>query len=168
MLEYRQRLSLDRTTKWGSKVSEAVNGLQTECYAAYATLSMKGLKNLRLSNESIVTQIEVLVGDNIVAFGESSELEYDQAFGIQCPDVENGYDGAEKQHLGWLNSAKVWVSPEKEEISLTVSVGDPRGCFVLTLYRNSEGILHMRTPHPEDSLLHLPLTETMPGTYRVG
>lgn len=67
----------------------------------------------------------------------------------------------------WLNSARVTVSPENDEVTCVVSVGDPRGGFVFTVRRNSDGEILLHTPHPGEGLPHMRLKELHPGTYIV-
>jgi hypothetical protein len=77
----------------------------------------------------------------------------------------------EPMALSWANSAGIHLDPESDEITVTISVGDPRGAFACTVRQVTpdEGApyLIMHTPHPGEGWAHMPLTELHPGTYRV-
>ena len=70
------------------------------------------------------------------------------------------------------NWAGVTIEPDEETTQVEISVGDPRGCFTMTLrrVRDSEGRTHLflRVPHPEDSTPHAPMREVYPGYYEIG
>ena len=70
------------------------------------------------------------------------------------------------------NWAGVTIEPDEETTQVEISVGDPRGCFTMTLRRvhDSEGRTHLflRVPHPEDSTPHAPMREVYPGYYEIG
>lgn len=71
--------------------------------------------------------------------------------------------------LSWANSAAIDLDPEQDRISVRISVGDPRGAFVMTVERMDDGELRLSLPHPDHSLIHLPLTAlASPGYYRIG
>ena len=70
------------------------------------------------------------------------------------------------------NWAGVTIEPDEGTTQVEISVGDPRGCFTMTLrrVRDTEGRTHLflRVPHPEDSTPHAPLREVYPGYYEIG
>lgn len=86
---------------------------------------------------------------------------------------EQGYPADDSDPLSWLNSARVYLDPDDDAVTFSISTGDPRGAFVLVVRRipddapNNAGQLVMAVPHPGDSLLHAPLVELRPGTYIV-
>lgn len=90
--------------------------------------------------------------------------------GAECPDNEDGpheVDTGDQAHPSrWLNSAG--ISLTGDEVRLDVSVGDPRGCFRMTVRMMADGALMMYVPHPNDSTPHMALTEIRPGAYRIG
>lgn len=65
------------------------------------------------------------------------------------------------------------TDPEKESVSVQISLGDPRGCLEMTVRRwenpetGQRGLL-LSLPHPDDSTPHVDLTEWHPGTYFIG
>lgn len=89
---------------------------------------------------------------------------------VSFPDAENGYQtqAQEAMPLGWVNNAAITLDREDDAVHLTISVGDPRGAFCLTVRRLKDGTLLMHVPHPEGTPLHRPLTELHAGTYRIG
>lgn len=77
--------------------------------------------------------------------------------------------------LAWLNSAGVSFDEGEDSVTVSISVGDPRGAFVFTVRRVPEdagtdlsGKLIMHLPHPEDSAPHMPLAALHRGTFIVG
>ena len=72
----------------------------------------------------------------------------------------------------YFNAAGVTVDEEQNRVQLWVSVGDPRGAFVMNLEMvetDSGPELRLSVPTPEDGMLHVPLTPlASPGYYRVG
>jgi len=85
---------------------------------------------------------------------------------ISNPAAENGEptSGA----LSWLNSARVTADPDEDAVHCVVSVADPRGGFCFTVRRMNDGTLIMHVPQPRDGMLHAPLEEMHPGTFRIG
>jgi len=69
--------------------------------------------------------------------------------------------------LHWCNSASIHARPDRDSIQVTISVGDPRGAFVMEVERREDG-LYLSVPHPDQSSPHMPLTERTPGWYKVG
>lgn len=72
----------------------------------------------------------------------------------------------ETEPLSWVNSVGIHFNEEADQIDLSISLGDPRGAFVMRVYRTDKG-LRMGVPHPNDSVLHLPLREINDGFYAV-
>ncbi|MFI9389214.1 hypothetical protein [Kutzneria sp. NPDC052558] len=97
--------------------------------------------------------------------------------GLDCPAAD-GDDQAhqpERVPLSWANSAAILANDEQDSLTLSVSVGDPRGAFCFTVRRipdDAEGdlagrlVIHM--PYPGETLPHREITELHPGTFVVG
>lgn len=113
---------------------------------------------------------------------ESGSLECDAHVpdGPRMDDVESAADFGERTHrpervaLSWANGAAIHTDPEEDSITVTISVGDPRGAFAFTVRRipdeasDNGGRLIMHTPHPDESSPHVELTTAHTGTYWVG
>lgn len=69
--------------------------------------------------------------------------------------------------LHWVNSASINARPDRDEIQVSISVGDPRGAFVMTVERR-DGVLYLSVPHAGMSLPHAPMEERSPGWLKVG
>jgi hypothetical protein len=88
---------------------------------------------------------------------------------VSFPDAENGYqtEAQEAGPLGWCNSAAITLDRSEDSITLSISVGDPRGAFALTVRRLPDGTLVMHVPYPEMSYSHMHLRKLHEGTYQV-
>lgn len=112
-------------------------------------------------------------------FDEESE-----AVTSECPDAKCfGHEEDEEAHsddcvlphdlteheeaFSWVNSASIHLDEEKDQIDLAISLGDPRGAFVMRVYRMPDGQIRMEVPHPENWFLHLPLRPMGQGGYVV-
>jgi hypothetical protein len=105
---------------------------------------------------------------------------YDQYEDPEIDDVESAPDFREGPHraqrvpLSWANSAAIHTDPGEDSITVTISVGDPRGAFAFTVRRipddapDNGGRLIMHTPYPGEPMQHAALTEGHTGTYWVG
>lgn len=102
--------------------------------------------------------------------GHSLEAVSDPTWCINNPDGDEDTSPhkSEPVPLSWANSASISVDEERDALQLAVSIGDPRGAFVLTIERMDDGTLIMHAPHPADPMLHMPLTEIHPGTFAIG
>jgi len=67
--------------------------------------------------------------------------------------------------LGWLNSASIDVDRDRETVTLSVSVGDPRGAFTLVIRRTPDGQLIMHVPDAGEPLYDL--EKLHEGTYKI-
>jgi hypothetical protein len=103
--------------------------------------------------------------------------------GPDCP--LDGNDGGEDHYtretfgahspvapaLDWLNSCAIDVDARDDSATVTISVGDPRGAFAMTVRRvtpaEGDPYLIMHTPYPGESWAHMPLAYVSEGTYRV-
>jgi len=56
----------------------------------------------------------------------------------------------------------------EEGVQVAVSVADPRGGFQMEVRRLTDGRIILHVPHPDEPMLHAPLTELHPGTFVVG
>jgi hypothetical protein len=89
-------------------------------------------------------------------------------------DRASGYPQDPTEPLSWLNGAYVTLDPDDDYVGVSVSTGDPRGGFVMSLRRipagapTNAGCIVMHVPHPEASMLHETLTPIHDGTYIVG
>ncbi len=92
---------------------------------------------------------------------------------VVCPDAEEdgGPHTREREPLTWVNSVSVETDPDKDSVTLSISVDDPRGAFTFTVYRvpdNADfnaGRLILSVPHPDQPKLHAPLEQVSPGWY---
>jgi hypothetical protein len=69
----------------------------------------------------------------------------------------------------------VYTDESEDSVTVSISVGDPRGAFTLTIRRVPDdadsdlaGQLIMHTPHATQSTPHLELTPLHDGTFVVG
>lgn len=76
--------------------------------------------------------------------------------------------------LSWANSAAVTLDPDEDSITVSISTGDPRGAFTMTIRRipddapTNAGALVMGVPYPGDPMPHEDLHPIRPGAYMVG
>lgn len=95
------------------------------------------------------------------------------------PDADGDYyylpHDPEPIPLSWVNSAGVHLNEGEDSVTVTISVGDPRGAFAFTVRRipadadgELAGRLLMHTPYPGQSSPHMPVKELHPGTYVIG
>jgi hypothetical protein len=87
----------------------------------------------------------------------------------ECPEADE--DGGTHQlgyhPLGWLNHASITMDAEKESVTVSISVGDPRGAFSMEITRNEEGRIIMFVPYEGQPMPHLPIRQLHPGSYAV-
>jgi hypothetical protein len=72
-----------------------------------------------------------------------------------------------EEAFSWVNSAGIHLNEQDDTIDLAISLGDPRGAFIMRLYRTANGQIRMEVPYPEQGFLHLPLRELGRGVYAV-
>ncbi len=77
-------------------------------------------------------------------------------------------DDHEAEHIpgSFANSASISVS-EYDEVTVTISVGDPRGAFAMTVHRNDDGQLVLSVPDPSDGFAHMNLSPAGPGRFLI-
>ncbi len=87
----------------------------------------------------------------------------------------NGPHMPQRVALSWCNSAGIRTDEADDAITLSLSTGDPRGAFTLTIRRIPDdadspfaGRLVMHMPHPDAPMLHEPLHPLHPGTFAIG
>lgn len=104
--------------------------------------------------------------------------------GITCVqmDIEEGEDlritmklfsaesTSEDNGTGCHNSASILVKNEtyegEEEVSTMISIGDPRGAFVMESRANESGH-YLSVPHHENSALHVDMEQKSRGFYQL-
>ncbi|MBB5801302.1 hypothetical protein F4560_001070 [Saccharothrix ecbatanensis] len=95
------------------------------------------------------------------------------------PSVDEGPDVGphvpERVPLAWVNSAAINVDETEDAVTVSISVGDPRGAFCFQVRRVRDdapgelaGRLVLHVPHPGDSTPHKPLTALHAGTCLIG
>lgn len=70
--------------------------------------------------------------------------------------------------LSWVNSASIDLRESHDEVTVSISVGDPRGAFVMTIRRTDDGRMFMHVPYENMSYPHMPLTRLHGGTFQLG
>lgn len=87
---------------------------------------------------------------------------------ISNPNRENGGDH-ESGPLSFFNSARITTDPEHDSIHFAFSIGDPRGCLVMTIRRRPDtGAVIIHLPHPGETMAHVETRELHPGTLEIG
>jgi hypothetical protein len=87
----------------------------------------------------------------------------------RCPEGRHGRHAPVEDPLSWIKSASIWPDPDKESLTVAISVGDPRGAFCMTIRKADDGRIFLDVPYAKMPMSHLPLHDTLaPGTYRVG
>jgi hypothetical protein len=98
---------------------------------------------------------------------------------VNCDELEDA-DGNVQRHtleplpLTWVNSAGLSLNEEEDSVTVSISVGDPRGAFTFTVRRvpaysgEYSGRLMMHLPYPGESMPHAKITEIHPGTFVIG
>jgi hypothetical protein len=66
-----------------------------------------------------------------------------------------------------VNSASINFDDDHMECTVTISVGDPRGAFAMTIRRLNDGKLILHVPHEAEPLPHMPLHKLHEGTYEI-
>lgn len=110
---------------------------------------------------------------------ETSDLVYCPECGNEIWDDGDGWDGHEPDcdrdgtppDMGpsdIVNSAAITFDPGDCAVHVSISVGDPRGAFVMTIRRLTDGRLLLHTPYAGMISAHMPLREIAPGTFEIG
>jgi hypothetical protein len=66
--------------------------------------------------------------------------------------------------LSWCNSATLTFSEEEDAVHVSISVGDPRGAFSMTVRRLTDGTIVLHHPYPGEGWAHMETREDHPGT----
>lgn len=81
----------------------------------------------------------------------------------------------ERAALSWVNSATIDADETEDSVTVSISVGDPRGAFCFTVRRVPDdagsdlaGRLVLHVPHPGEASPHTKLTMLHPGAFVVG
>lgn len=74
----------------------------------------------------------------------------------------------EPMPCSFANSASISVDEEHDEVTVTISVGDPRGAFAMTVSRGHDGKLRLAVPYEGMGFAHMPLTKLDDGYYQIG
>lgn len=91
----------------------------------------------------------------------------------ECPTCE-GSGSVPQDHewepvpLSWVNSASIDLRESHDEVTVSIGVGDPRGAFVMTIRRGSDGRMFMHVPYENMPSPHVPLTHLHGGTFQLG
>ncbi|MFD2414809.1 hypothetical protein [Amycolatopsis pigmentata] len=108
------------------------------------------------------------------ASGEATCADFEPVGEID-PDSGEGPHDPERIPLSWCNSAAVHTDESEDSVTVSISVGDPRGAFTFTIRRvpddvgsNLAGHLIMHTPYAGQPLPHKELTPLHGGTFVVG
>lgn len=98
-----------------------------------------------------------------------------RADGRNRPDYGEGPHDPERIPLSWCNSAAVHTDESEDSVTVSISVGDPRGAFTFTIRRVPDdaegdlaGRLIMHTPYTGEPMPHAALTVLHEGTHVVG
>lgn len=85
-----------------------------------------------------------------------------------CDDHGCEYAGhdlvSEEEPLAWVNSAGIHIDEENNRVDVSISVGDPRGAFVMRLYKDRDGGIYMEVPYPGEPWAHMPLAPVNEGS----
>lgn len=92
------------------------------------------------------------------------------------PDADGtGLHTPERVALSWCNSAGIRTEETDDAITLSLSTGDPRGAFTITVRRVPDdadsplaGRLLLHLPHPGEPMPHDVLHPLHPGTFVIG
>ncbi len=94
--------------------------------------------------------------------------------GVAVVVNEDG-DAHTARPLAWCNSARISLDPDDDEITVSISTGDPRGAFTMTVRRvpadsdsQYAGRLVLHVPYAGMPLAHDTLSELHQGTYLIG
>lgn len=96
---------------------------------------------------------------------ECTEHDEDETCTDECSLVHDLVH--EPQPFTWVNGASIRLNEDSDQIDLAISIGDPRGAFVMSLFRTADGQIRMEVPHPDDGFLHLPLRQLGRALYAV-
>lgn len=84
------------------------------------------------------------------------------------PDEDEDVPTAEPESRGAAdicNSAS--LNFEDDSVTVSISVGDPRGAFAMTVRRTGDGRLILHVPYEGEPMPHMPLKKLHEGTYEI-
>jgi hypothetical protein len=81
---------------------------------------------------------------------------------------EHGPHEPERMPLSWVNSASVRADDAADAVHVSISVGDPRGAFVMSVRRLDDGTLRLELPYEGMGFAHMPLKKVHEGVYDIG
>lgn len=82
--------------------------------------------------------------------------------------VNLGHEPPERETVEtFANSAGIHVSNDGTELSVTISVGDPRGAFSMTVRKLPDGRMILHVPYADMPMGHRDLVEMHPGTFEI-
>ncbi|MBM4707903.1 hypothetical protein GS982_01495 [Rhodococcus hoagii] len=101
------------------------------------------------------------------------ELELDEEAEIGDEDIEaSGLDVATPadngllEHINWVG-----MTAKPGDVSVQISVGDPRGCFEMKIWKGQDEdgnpCLYLGVPHADMSTPHVPLERVHDGSMRI-
>lgn len=96
--------------------------------------------------------------------------------------INEGAEDHELRPLAWCNSARIHLDAKADEVTVTISTGDPRGAFGMSIRRipaiydgageitnpDKAGRLVMHVPYEGMSLAHEPLAHLHFGNFLIG
>lgn len=86
-------------------------------------------------------------GDRIVWDGTSWQHEEpDETRGDHDAEPDEDWHEAQPSGLAWVNHANIWANEQAEEVTLTISLGDPRGALGITFRRLDDGRIALYMP----------------------
>lgn len=89
---------------------------------------------------------------------------------VHFPDVENGTysESHVEAPLGWCNSATIGLDPADNAVHVSISAGDCRGAFALTIRKLPDGSLVMHLPYVGMPAPHMRMTDGGWGRIDLG
>lgn len=126
------------------------------------------------AEEHRCTACGVLLTDTVDGYVDSSG---DTTCAGSASEEESGIGPhvPERLPLSWINSAAILVDNDADSVTLSISVGDPRGAFCFTVRRVPDdapdpfaGRLVLHVPYPGEFMPHRPLTALHPGSCLIG
>lgn len=82
---------------------------------------------------------------------------------ISFPERTNGVDP--DMPLSWADHVYVQLDGDNDAIVVSIGLSPYKGGFRMTIRRKEDGTLLLHCPHPNEQLLHKPLTLNHEGTY---
>ena len=88
-----------------------------------------------------------------------------------CREAESDHDDYPAHRPEYIpgsfaNSASISIGDD-DSVTVTISVGDPRGAFAMQVHRNDAGELFLSVPDPSDGMPHMNLTAIRPGFMKI-